>query len=73
MLFVVREAVNLATTRAEAEAERDRLARANQLQDDLIHLITHELKTPVAASSSISWSVSRARVAWARAKRVGSS
>jgi len=47
LLFVMREAVNLATLRAETEAERDRLARANALQDDLIHLITHELRNPL--------------------------
>lgn len=47
LLFVVREAANLATARAEVEAERDRLARANALQDDLIHLITHELRNPL--------------------------
>ena len=47
LLFVVREAANLATARAEMESERDRLARANALQDDLIHLITHELRNPL--------------------------
>ena len=47
LLFVVREAANLATARAETEGERDRLARANALQDDLIHLITHELRNPL--------------------------
>jgi signal transduction histidine kinase len=47
LLFVVREAVNLATLRVETEAERDRLARANALQDDLINLITHELRNPL--------------------------
>jgi signal transduction histidine kinase len=47
LLFVVREAANLAATRSEMELERDRLARANALQDDLIHLITHELRNPL--------------------------
>lgn len=47
LLFVVREAANLATARAEMESERDRLAGANALQDDLIHLITHELRNPL--------------------------
>lgn len=47
LLFVVREAANLATTRAEVEDQRDRLARANALQDDMIHLITHELRNPL--------------------------
>jgi signal transduction histidine kinase len=47
LLFVVREAANLATARAEMESERDRLVQANQLQDDLIHLITHELRNPL--------------------------
>jgi signal transduction histidine kinase len=49
LLFIVREAANLATARAEAEAERQRLEQANALQDELIHLITHDLKTPVGA------------------------
>src|SRR5882762_5257050 len=39
LLFVVREAANLATARAEVEEQRDKLARANALQDDMIHLI----------------------------------
>lgn len=47
VLGVVAEARTLATTRAEAEAERDRLARANALQQELVNLITHELKTPL--------------------------
>src|SRR5439155_10466789 len=47
LLFVVREAANLAATRSEMELERDKLARANALQDDLIHLITHELRNPL--------------------------
>src|SRR5579859_1651027 len=47
LLFVVREAANLATARAEVEEQRDKLARANALQDDMIHLITHELRNPL--------------------------
>ncbi|HEY3059942.1 MAG TPA: HAMP domain-containing sensor histidine kinase [Chloroflexota bacterium] len=47
ILGVVAEARTLATTRAEAEAERDRLSRANALQQELVNLITHELKTPL--------------------------
>ncbi|HEX8969625.1 MAG TPA: HAMP domain-containing sensor histidine kinase [Chloroflexota bacterium] len=47
LLFVVREAANLAATRSEVESERDKLARANALQDDLIHLITHEVRNPL--------------------------
>ena len=47
LLFVVREAANLVTLRAETEAERDRLKRANDLQDDMIHMITHELRNPL--------------------------
>ncbi len=47
ILGVVAEARTLASTRAEAEAERDRLARANVLQQELVNLITHELKTPL--------------------------
>jgi signal transduction histidine kinase len=47
-LFVpVHEAAHLAAARAEAEQERDRLARANAFQDELIHLITHDLKNPL--------------------------
>jgi signal transduction histidine kinase len=47
LLFVVREAANLVTARAEVEEQRDKLARANALQDDMIHLITHELRNPL--------------------------
>jgi signal transduction histidine kinase len=47
LLFVVRESANLATARAEMEAERDRLARANALQDEMIYMITHELRNPL--------------------------
>jgi signal transduction histidine kinase len=47
LLFVVREAANLATARAEMEGERDKLARANVLQDELINLLTHELRNPL--------------------------
>ena len=54
LLFVVREATNLATARTEMETERDRLARANALQDDLIHLITHELRNPLTLVLSYS-------------------
>jgi signal transduction histidine kinase len=49
ILSVVVEAGNLATSRAEADAERDSLARANSLQRDLMHLITHEIKNPLTA------------------------
>jgi signal transduction histidine kinase len=49
VLFVAREAANLAVTRAEVEAERDRLATANTLQDELIHLITHDVRSPLTA------------------------
>ena len=49
VLFVSREAANLSTARTEAEVERERLARSNELQDDLFHLISHDLKTPLAA------------------------
>ena len=60
LLFVVREAVNLATARSEMEAERDRLERANQLQDDLIYLITHELRNPLTLVMSYSQMTRRA-------------
>ena len=49
VLTVVAEARNLATARAEVEAERDQLVRANALQRDLVHLITHELKNPLTS------------------------
>jgi signal transduction histidine kinase len=60
LLFVVREAANLATARTEMEAERDRLARANALQDDLIHLITHELRNPLTLVTSYAQMTRRA-------------
>jgi signal transduction histidine kinase len=60
LLFVVREAANLAVTRGEVEAERDRLARANALQDDLIHLITHELRNPLTLVMSYAQMTRRA-------------
>jgi signal transduction histidine kinase len=47
LLVPVREAALLAAARAEAQTERDRLARANALHDELVHLITHELKNPL--------------------------
>jgi signal transduction histidine kinase len=62
LLFVVREAANLATARAEMEAERDKLVRANALQDDLIHLITHELRNPLTLVMSYSQMTRRAAV-----------
>ena len=49
VLIVVVEARNLATARGEVEAERDQLVRANALQRDLVHLITHELKNPLTS------------------------
>jgi len=49
VLIVVVEARNLATARAETEAERDQLVRANALQRDLVHLITHEVKNPLTS------------------------
>jgi signal transduction histidine kinase len=60
LLFVVREATNLATARSEMEAERDRLRRSNALQDDLIHLITHELRNPLTLVLSYSQMTQRA-------------
>jgi signal transduction histidine kinase len=62
LLFVVREAANLATARAETESERDRLAQANALQDDLIHLITHELRNPLTLVVSYAQLARRAAV-----------
>jgi signal transduction histidine kinase len=60
LLFVVREAANLAAARAEMEAERDKLARANALQDDLIYLITHELRNPLTLVMSYAQMTRRA-------------
>jgi signal transduction histidine kinase len=60
LLFVVREAANLAATRGEVQAQRDKLARANDLQDDLIHLITHELRNPLTLVMSYAQMTRRA-------------
>jgi signal transduction histidine kinase len=60
LLFVVREAANLATARAEMESERDRLVRANALQDDMINLITHELRNPLTLVMSYAQMTRRA-------------
>src|ERR1051326_2088020 len=60
LMFVVREAANLAATRSEMELERDKLARANALQDDLIHLITHELRNPLTLVMSYAQMTHRA-------------
>lgn len=49
VLMPMVQARNLATARAEVEAERDQLVRANALQRDLTHLITHEVKNPLTA------------------------
>jgi signal transduction histidine kinase len=59
-LFVVREAANLATARAEMEAERDKLKRANALQDDLINLLTHEVRNPLTLVMSYAQMTRRA-------------
>jgi len=60
LLFVVREAANLAATRSEVEAERDKLGRANALQHDMIHLITHELRNPLTLIMSYAQMTRRA-------------
>jgi signal transduction histidine kinase len=60
LLFVVREAANLATARAEMEAERDKLKRANALQDDLINLLTHEVRNPLTLVMSYAQMTRRA-------------
>ena len=60
LLFVVREAANLATARAEMEAERDKLERANALQDDLINLLTHEVRNPLTLVMSYAQMARRA-------------
>jgi signal transduction histidine kinase len=60
LLFVVREAANLATARAEMEGERDKLARANVLQDELINLLTHELRNPLTLVMSYVGHIERA-------------
>jgi signal transduction histidine kinase len=60
LLLVVREAANLATARSEMEGERDKLARANALQDDLMNLITHELRNPLTLVMSYAQMTRRA-------------
>ena len=60
LLFVVSEASNLSVARAEMEAQRNQLARANALQDDLIHLITHELRNPLTLVMSYAQMTRRA-------------
>ncbi len=60
LLFVVREAANLATARAEVEQQRDKLASANALQDDMIQLITHELRNPLTLVMSYAQMTGRA-------------
>src|SRR5438105_382161 len=62
LLFVVREAANLATARAEVEEQRNKLASANALQDDMIHLITHELRNPLTLVLSYAQLTQRAAV-----------
>ena len=47
LLTVVREAVNLATARAEVEAERDRWEKAYGVLGELTQLITHEVRNPL--------------------------
>jgi len=47
ILCVVAEWWRLRIARAEAEAERDRLGRARELQEQLTHLITHEVRNPL--------------------------
>ena len=66
VLILAVEARNLATARAEAEAERDQLERANALQRDLVHLITHELKNPLTSVLVYTQLVERALRADAR-------
>ncbi|HEV7666280.1 MAG TPA: HAMP domain-containing sensor histidine kinase [Chloroflexota bacterium] len=60
LLFVVRESANLATARTEMESQRDKLASANALQDEMIHLITHELRNPLTLVMSYSQMSQRA-------------
>ena len=60
VLTLVVETRNLATARAEVEAERDQLVRANALQRDLVHLITHELKNPLTSVLAYTQMVERA-------------
>src|SRR5437868_4235016 len=42
------------------ELERDKLARANALQDDMMHLITHELRNPLTLVMSYAQMTRRA-------------
>ena len=60
VLTLVVETRNLATARTEVEAERDQLVRANALQRDLVHLITHELKNPLTSVLAYTQLVERA-------------
>jgi signal transduction histidine kinase len=60
LLFFVREVAHLATARAEVEEQRDKLARANALQDDMINLITHELRNPLTLVMSYAQMTRRA-------------
>jgi signal transduction histidine kinase len=47
VLSVVGEWWRLRVARAEAEAERDRLVHARTVHEELTHLITHEVRTPL--------------------------
>jgi signal transduction histidine kinase len=47
VLCVVGEWWRLRVARAEAEAERNRLEHARTVQEELTHLITHEVRTPL--------------------------
>jgi signal transduction histidine kinase len=49
LLILVREATNLATARIEANIERDRLAHAKELQEEMLNLITHDVRNPLTA------------------------
>ena len=46
-LSVVAAVASLRAARMLVEVERDRLARATALQDELLHLMTHDLKNPL--------------------------
>jgi signal transduction histidine kinase len=47
LLSVVYSVLNLAAVRESTEQQRDRLARATALQDEMLHLMTHDLKNPL--------------------------
>lgn len=48
LLFGVCEATNLAIARGQVTAEKERLARATTLQDELVQLLIHDIRNPLS-------------------------